>query len=293
MAKIYVNKLLYWFRLMYEEHWSYGVDTKYGQVDCSGAFVYAYKQEGHSIYHGSNRIARTEVLQLIPIKQATIKPGMAAFKKRDPGASGYSLPSSYMQGGAHYDGDLGDYYHIGLVSEDISKVYNAQSSATGFVASDISKGWTHVAYLSQVDYEGEEEIVDIPSSSISTPSAPKEENKAPSQAATSFARVTAQSGKTVKMRNKPSKTEKLYWDVPVESVVEVTGNQKDGWTPIRYSGRNGWMMSEFLVFEDTQSVDPEPIEKKWSVTVVDLSWDEANVLLGEYPGRSFPGESNG
>lgn len=297
MAKISVSNLIAYFRLMYQEHWSYGVDTKYGQVDCSGAFVWAYNQEGHGIYHGSNRIARTEVLQLIPIKQATIKPGMAAFKRRDPGSSGYSLPSSYQTGGSNYNGDLGDYYHIGLVAEDTSKVYNAQSSATGFVASDIFKGWTHVAYLSQVDYNGEE-VSYTPLPEVSSPSptpAPSVSEPVVDTAPVSYgtAVVRAEMGKSVKMRNKPSKTERLYWDVPVGAVVDITGPEKSGWTPIRYGARKGWMMTEYLDFGLEEVIEPAPSEKLWSVTIVDLSLDEATMLLNKYPGRSILGESNG
>ena len=41
--------------------------------DCSGAFARAYKAHGPSIYHGSNRIAREYVVELLPPSAA--KPG--------------------------------------------------------------------------------------------------------------------------------------------------------------------------------------------------------------------------
>ena len=47
-------------------------------ADCSGAFVYVYKKYNLSIYHGSNRIARKYIEEVLPISEA--KPGMAAFK---------------------------------------------------------------------------------------------------------------------------------------------------------------------------------------------------------------------
>ena len=65
--------------------------------DCSGAFVRAYKAHGLSIYHGSNRIAREYVVQLLPPSYA--KPGMAAFKAYNPGDKYYALPSEYKPGG--------------------------------------------------------------------------------------------------------------------------------------------------------------------------------------------------
>lgn len=282
-SKISNSKILGWFNLMLKEHWSYGTDTKYGQVDCSGAFVYAYKQEGHSIYHGSNRIARTEVLKLYPIGEVDIVPGMAAFKHRTPLDSAYALPSSYKNGGAYYNSDLNDYYHIGLVGEDTTKVLNAQSSSTGFVSSDISKGWTHVAYLTQVEYGvDEEEIVpDIPS-------LPDLEDNDPLP---SMATVVAQNGTYVKMRQKPLKTCNLWWKVPINSVVSLTGRISEDWTEIIYGSRSGWMMSEYLEVNDIPNI--EPVNQKYSVTIVDLTTDEADKLMNQYNGRSFLDLSNG
>lgn len=293
-----VAVLIGYFQRMLAEHWAYDWSgTETGKVSCAGAFVWAFRQHGISIYHGSNRMARVEVERLIPINVANIMPGMAAFKHHAPGESGYALPDSYKPGGEHYNGDLNDYYHVGLVDEDTTRVLNAQGANTGFVASAIGKGgWSHVAYLSQVDYDGQEEIVYIPAGEQpSTPSKPEtptvELTPEPSY---SVAMVYASSGTSVKMRNKPSKTERLYWDIPIGEMVQITGAEKSGFTPIRRgNGQTGWMMTEFLKVDSHPPIDPAPSEKKRSVTIVDLSWDEANVLLAEYPGRSFPGESNG
>ena len=65
--------------------------------DCSGAFVRAYRAYDLSIYHGSNRIAREYVIELLPPSCA--KPGMAAFKCYKPGDKYYSLPSEYKPSG--------------------------------------------------------------------------------------------------------------------------------------------------------------------------------------------------
>lgn len=290
MNKIPVLSLLADFKMMFSEHWSYGQEVKRGQVDCSGAFVWSYKQHGLSIYHGSNRIARTEVLKLYPIDSVQIVPGMACFKHRVPDESGYTLPSSYKPGGSNYNGDLNDYYHIGLVAEDRKHVYNAQSSATGFVSSDISKGWSHVGYLTQVAYD-----TSIPdTSSVPEQTTPSEEKQKVDPApVSSFATVVAKSGSTVKMRQTPSKNERVWWPVPIGSTVEIRGSESKGWYPIRYSGRNGYMMSEYLSVSADNSSETLSDEKRLAVTIVDLTWDEANVLLKEYSGRSFLGDSNG
>lgn len=131
-----VKKLIALFRRMYDEHWTYewGAARK-GCVDCSGAFVWAYKQFGASIYHGSNTIARRHVGKLTPTPQ----PGYAAFKWKANDTTKYP------------DG-CGDFYHIGLVAEDGRTVYEARGTRTGFTTSDVSK-WMCFAPLTAVSYE--------------------------------------------------------------------------------------------------------------------------------------------
>lgn len=42
--------------------------------------------------------------------------GDIVFKAYEPDESGYDLPNRYKPGGAYYDGDLRDYYHVGVVT---------------------------------------------------------------------------------------------------------------------------------------------------------------------------------
>lgn len=78
MTKIPASSLIDLFERMYVERWSYVLGSaKTGEVDCSGAFVWAYKQFDLSIAHGSNAIARSYVEGLLPVSEA--RPGMAAF----------------------------------------------------------------------------------------------------------------------------------------------------------------------------------------------------------------------
>lgn len=167
------------FQMMYNDRWGYipgssgqlwtqaaqdkkaladpGV-AKYGQqwvghkvADCSGAFVNSYRQHGLTIYHGSNRIAREYVVELLPPSYA--RPGMAAFKAYKPGDKYYALPSEYKPGGAHYNGNLFDYYHIGLVDDDPAYVINAASTKSGVKRSKLSDNWCAVGYLKAVQYD--------------------------------------------------------------------------------------------------------------------------------------------
>lgn len=158
------------FQRMHREDWEYtwGAAST-GNVDCSGAFVWAYRKRGLSIYHGSNRIARVHVERLIPYEEAAanglIVPGMAAFKVHLPGESGYDLGSQYKPGGDRYNGDVGDYYHIGLVDEDTRYVLNAQGTRNDFERNRITDNWSHVAKLKDVEYgthsEEETPLIDM------------------------------------------------------------------------------------------------------------------------------------
>lgn len=257
MGKIPVSALIADFRRMARENWTYGTDTRQGTVDCSGAFVWAYEQHGHDIYHGSNRMARVEVGKLIPIDQAVIVPGMAAFKHRKPGAEYYDLPDDYQEDGDYYTGDLSDYYHVGLVDEDTSRVLNAQNEQTGFVSSPITQGWTHVGYLTQVDYGDKKE--DVPMSEITT------------------ATVWAASGSTVNLRSKPDGD--LIDRVPVGATVTVSGHQ-DGWSRIAYNGLTGWMMDKYLSVGGNPAPSAAPSNDTVSITLPRAAAEQLRDSLG-------------
>ena len=196
-------------------------------ADCSGAFVYSYKKYGESIYHGSNRIARKYVDELLPISEA--KPGMAAFKFYAPGQKGYNLPENYKQGGSQYNGDLNDYYHIGLVDEDPRYVLNSATTVNGFVRSKITNGWNACGYLKAVDYSGE---------------SGKDDDEPVVENETMI--VTAESGQYVNMRESTSVNSRLIVRVPVGSEVTVIKTDKNGWTGVKYGRHDGYIMTKFL-----------------------------------------------
>lgn len=203
--------------------------SKYGQkwvghyvADCSGAFVCAYRKYGLSIYHGSNRIAREYVIKLLPPSQA--KPGMAAFKAYNPGDKYYSLPGEYKPGGSHYDGDMKDYYHIGLVDADTTYVLNSASTSSGFKRSKLSDGWCAVGYLKAVVYEGG----DVPMSHLYQ------------------AEVVAESGNTVNLRKSASTSAARVGTIPVGSIVDVLGEYNADWAEVQYNEKTGYVMRKFL-----------------------------------------------
>ena len=245
--------LITWFQKMLADKWGYIHNTagtmwtqekqdkttndmakRYGQrwvghmvADCSGAFVYVYKKYGLSIYHGSNRIARKYVVELLPISEA--KPGMVAFKFHKPGEKGYQLPENYKPGGSQYNGDLNDYYHIGLVDEDPRYILNSATTVNGFIRSKITNGWNACGYLKAVDYSGE---------------SGKDDDEPVVENETMI--VTAESGQYVNMRESTSVNSRLIVRVPVGSEVTVIKTDKNGWTGVKYKRYEGYMMTRFL-----------------------------------------------
>ena len=221
MAKIKVADLLADFRRMRDEHWAYadGAEEE-GRVDCSGAFVWAYRQHGAKIYHGSNRIARVYVHELLPIEAA--EPGMAAFKCRKPGDAYYNLPDAYQQGGEYYNGDLNDYYHIGLIDKDGVSVLNARSETDGFVDSPISQGWAYCAYMTDVEYD-EEPMPD------------------PESTATEYRVI----GGRLNLRERPSKKSPAVRSLADGEIVTRIGDSGE-WMQVKAGREKGYALKEFL-----------------------------------------------
>lgn len=233
-SKVSVKGLIALFQKMYIEHWSYvwGSATK-GCVDCSGAFDYAFKElEGIDYPHGSNSIARKFIVgELLPISEA--KPGMAAFKAHMPGEKGYDLPDKFLPGNGSFNGDLNDYYHIGLVDNDTNWVLNAKGTNYGFCRDELIKknGWDFVAYLKGVDYDNSAEEkgeTTMQEAYVVLPSGAK--------------------GHTVNLRKTASTNAMVVKKVPVGSKVTV---EKDlgQWCKVTYETSSGYMMSNYIEYE--------------------------------------------
>ena len=75
--------------------------------------------------------------------------------------------------------------------------------------------------------------------------------------------VTAENGSSVKMRGRPSTSCGTYWDVPIGTQVEILAPGPEGWTKIRYNGKDGYMRTEYLA-------EPEEEDKENPQTSADL-----------------------
>lgn len=230
------------FERMARENWDYLLGAaKEGCVDCSGAFVYAYKQlGGPSIEHGSNSIFQLRIGSELPMSQA--KPGYAAFKVRPW--------TEDEKDNRWYGYDPGDVYHIGLVGND-GKILNAQGTKTGFVSSD-SDTWDLCAPLLAVSYlEEEEDYTVLYTAKVITEKDP------------------------LNMRSAPTTQGKLITKIPKGATVEVL-EVLEGWSKVKFGGFLGYSSSQYLQKENTSSGSEDSVEDTTgsvegiTVTVVDV-----------------------
>ena len=203
-------------------------------IDCSGLFVKAYRDQGASIYHGSNTIYRkycSEKGKLTKVSQ--LKSGMAVFKWNP------NTPEKFDDG-------LGDFQHIGLVtSVNPLRIVHA-SSAAGCVTTDTKLGkWAYWGWLKDVA-----KTDTLPP----TPAEPTDEGDEEPMA--EFATVIADSGSTVNMRTKAKSTAALVERIPIGARVEVLGTC-GSWTKVKFGSRTGYMMTKFLIAEDDQEPDED------------------------------------
>ena len=222
---IKASALINLFRRMLDEHWAYELGAaREGCVDCSGAFVWAYKQMGATIEHGSNSIAHLRVGEYVPVEEA--KPGYAVFKLR-PWRDDDS-------GNRWFDQQPGDVYHIGLMGDN-GKVLNAQSTKTGFVASPASQNWAFAAPLKAVSYS---------------------DNKKGGDTMFGNATVkTQKAGSYVNLREGASTRAAVIGKVYDGERVNVLREAGAGWIYAKtQAGAEGYMSADYIV-EDTPDAD--------------------------------------
>ncbi len=217
-----------------------------GTCDCIGLIIGAIRRAGGNWNgtHGSNYSARSEMVDLLRANGAAdLQPGEVVYKAYEPGEKGYNLPGKYREGGSAYNGDLHDYYHVGIV-ESVEPL-RIRHMTTPKPKMDTKLGkWAWHGKLRKISYGGGED----------TPSGDEEGQD------TQKATVWSANGKPVKLRaSKISGTAgyRLYDELPVGTTVEVV-ERGDSWTRVNYGRRVGWyMQTVFLVFSDVVIEIPE------------------------------------
>ena len=98
--------------------------------------------------------------------------------------------------------------------------------------------------------------------------------------------VTAMSGSTVKLRQKPGTDCTIYWNIPVGTEVEIV-DQRENWSKCICSGLTGWMKNEFIRTggEEELSAAPEPAVNedpgRFEDPVSDPELEQALTLLAD------------
>ena len=207
-----------------------GGDGSRGTCDCIGLIIGAFRRASikWSGIHGSNYFARKEVIGLSKVNSADdLKVGDVVFQTYEPGEVGYALPGRYKKGGKYYNGDVRDYMHIGVVTQ-INPLNITHMWKPSVKVDTTIRYWTHRAWLKRLGTE-------------SVPETPKE---TPQQG--SKAKVTAPSGKYVKMRKQPSTKCGIYEEIPIGAIVTLE-NPGEEWAQISYGKwKNYYMMAKFL-----------------------------------------------
>lgn len=197
-----------------------GGDGSDGTCDCIGLVIGAIRRAGGSWTgtHGSNYAARYEMRELLPVTDAgELCLGDVVYKARTPGQAGYALPERYKKGP-----DQRDYYHVGVVTA-VEPLEITHCTGPGIVRDTKLGRWTYRGRLEKVDYDGAEVVETMVQTTT----------------------VVADSGDDVKMRSTPSKTDGLYYKVPVGATVQVASVDGE-WAKVRYQDRTGYMMVEYL-----------------------------------------------
>ncbi len=240
--------------------------------------------------HGSNYAARFETDSLRSFSDAgELRVGDLVYKAREPGESGYDLPAKYTKGWSAYTGDLRDYYHVGVVTS--VRPLRILHMTTPAITVDTKIGkWRFHGWCRKIEDEVKEGVNDMSDIRTTTnassagvnssgrPDQPGSPNMSanpvtPGSAGSSSTRtgssssgsastpastsqreaVTVESanGLPVKLRQKPSTSCALYWEVASGASAILTGRSGD-WCGIEAEdvtgkSRSGWMKAEFVV----------------------------------------------
>ena len=213
-------------------------DGSDGTCDCIGLIIGALRRSGikWTGIHGSNYSARREMVSLNKIPSAdALQLGDIVYKAYAPGNSNNTLPARYKPGGVYHNGDLNDYYHVGVVTSVNPLNITHMTSPT--VKTDKKLGtWSYYGKLKKLQEGG--------GSVTPTPSPNPEPTPTPSSG--KKAKVVAPSGKYVKMRQQPSQKCSLYDEIPIGSIVTLE-EPGESWAKISYGKRKNWyMMAKFL-----------------------------------------------
>lgn len=213
-------------------------DGSGGICDCIGLIIGAIRRMGLEWkgIHGSNWAARKELVELKKISAVKdLSVGDVVLKAFAKGKKGWDLPTRYRAKGKYYNGDENDYYHIGVVTSISPLRITHMTTPTVRVDSTLGK-WAYYGTLRI--------LVDAAGFVIPTPPEPD----APAAGKTAI--VTAATGRYVKMRREPSRSRRLWEEIPIGARVTLEAPGEE-WAKVTYGRRKNWyMMAKYLNVEE-------------------------------------------
>lgn len=234
-------------------------------ADCSGLFVWAFKQLGGSIYHGSDTMYRKYCDAKGELKSGTrtdgqgLKPGTAVFVWKESKKK---------------------YTHVGLYVGG-GKVIEAKGAKAGVTTSKITDSqWTNWGELKGVDYSG------------TSPEPAPDPGPEPAK------RPTIRKGnRNIYVKEMQQMLQKLGYSLGICGVDGDFGTatekavkefQRDnGLTQDGICGTKTWTALQEAV--DKLQPKPEPV-KTYSVIIRGLDLTQAQVIAGNYPGAEIKEE---
>lgn len=253
--RISVRKFLECIKNIYDRHPTYklGQDGlgKENECDCigmpRGALIMAGVDDVHDM-NGTNQAVRNVLQNVDKLKKKDqLQLGDCVLKVRDKDDKSMPLPDKYRKGEKAYDPKWGEinFTHIGTVfSLDPFQIIHMTSPTAKI--DDSIKGWSYFGQYPWVSDIEEDPTIEK-------------------------AIVFAESGETVKMRKKPSSMCSVYWRVPIGSEVTIL-EHGESWSRILWAGKQGYMMSKFLLENCT-----------CSLVIPNLSRADAEILKALYP----------
>lgn len=200
---------------------------KDGTCDCIGLIMGAMYENGHRKYdlHSTNYFARYQTFELKKVTERDFYPGMILYRARE---STGKLNDRYKPGGAHYTGDMLDYYHV-LVVVSVKPLEiiecTEHGNVTGIVASRKPSGTYYGGKLRGVLYEDYVER--------------NEEGK------TMYKAIVNTEKDPLRVREWPE-TGTILGSVPKGKTVDVLAEAGDGWPKIRYNELMGYVSEKYL-----------------------------------------------
>ena len=220
-----------------------------GTCDCIGLVMGAMYELGHKKYdlHSTNYFARYQTMELREVKkESELFVGQLLFSARE---STDKLADRYKPGGAHYNGDLLDYYHVELVTskKPLRIVECTQyGSVDGIEVSTKLSGRRYGGKLRGVLYDGfvEEDTMSV-----------------------LYKAEVITSSDPLNLRDAPKG--KKIGELPKGALVDVIADGE--WARVRYGDLLGYASADYLQRVEADTAEPETGE----LTVKTVITDEA------------------